>query len=204
MKKLLQLSGFVAVLLLLFYAGSLLADKQTLRNDVIRLHVVADSDSTEDQKLKLSVRDAVIAYVQNDIDILADAPEARNYLASKLPALEEVANKTLKGLGSTDKAKAYLTKEKFGVREYDTFSLPSGVYESLRIEIGNAAGKNWWCVIFPTLCLPTTQDGFTDTAIAAGFTDGLTNTLSDNDRYEVRFFLLDCIGKLENFFSFSS
>lgn len=204
MKKLLRLLGVAAVLLVLFYAGSLLADKQTLSNHVIRLHVVADSDDPEDQKIKLSVRDAVIACVQNDINIMADAQEVKHYLAGKLSALETVANETLNDLGTTDRAKVYLTKEKFGIRDYDTFSLPSGVYDSLRIEIGNAAGKNWWCVIFPSLCLPVTQEAFTDTAVAAGFDDRLTNTLSGSDGYEVRFFLLDCLGKLENFFSFSS
>lgn len=204
MRRLLKLAGFVVMLLVLFYAGSLLADKHTLRNDVIRLHVVANSDSSEDQSIKLSVRDAVIAYIQKDVNVLGNALEAKNYLSGKLTALEKVANETLRSHGSTDHAKVYLTKEEFGVREYDTFSLPSGIYDSLRIEIGSAEGKNWWCVIFPSLCLPATQEGFADTAVAAGFNEGLTDTLSGNNRYEIRFFLLDCLGKLENFFSFSS
>lgn len=203
MRKILKFIGLTSIFLVLFYAGSLLSDKQTLRNDVIRLHVIADSDSEEDQSIKLTVRDAVIAYIQDDISILTDAQEAKKYLARRLSALEDVANETLHAHGSKDHAKVYLTREAFGIREYDTFSLPSGVYDSLRIEIGSAAGKNWWCVVFPSLCLPTTQEGFTDTAVAAGFDDALADTLSGSNGYELRFFFLDCIGKLENFFSFS-
>ena len=204
MRKLLKFVGLAAILAALFYTGSLLADKQTLRNDVIRLHVVANSDSSEDQNIKLAVRDAVIAFVQNDINLMADAQEAKCYLTDKLSALQLVANITLKELGSSDQARVSLTKEEFGIRESDTFTLPSGVYDSLRIEIGDAAGRNWWCVIFPSLCLPVTRETFADTAVAAGFDDGLTNTLSGVDGYEVRFFFLDCLGRLENFFSFSS
>lgn len=203
MKKLLKLTGLTAILLVLFYIGSLLADKQTLRNDVIRFHVVADSNTPEDQQHKLFVRDAVITFLQEDMNVLTDAQEAKHYLSAVLPAIESVANETLEKLGAEDHAKVCLTTEEFGTREYDTFSLPSGVYNSLRIEIGNAAGKNWWCVIFPSLCLPATQEGFADTAVAAGFDNGLTNTLSRNNDYELRFFFLDCLGKLENFFSFS-
>ena len=203
MKKLLKFIGLSAIFLVLFYAGSLLADKQTLRNDVIRLHVVANSDSTEDQNVKLAVRDAIIAYVQQDVAGLRDAREAKEYLSCKLADLEIVANDTLMAHGQPPLAKVSLTEDMFGIREYDTFSLPSGIYDSLRIEIGNAAGKNWWCVIFPSLCLPATQDGFADTAVAAGFNEGLSNTLSGTPGYEVRFFFLDCLGKLENFFSFS-
>jgi stage II sporulation protein R len=112
--------------------------------------------------------------------------------------LEDVANSTLTQLGSGDKASVFLTKEAFGIRQYDTFSLPSGVYDSLRIEIGQAKGRNWWCVVFPALCLPTTTDGFEDVAASAGFNESLTDTLTTEDGYEIRFYLLDCIGRLEN------
>ena len=84
------------------------------------------------------------------------------------------------------------------MRQYDTFALPSGVYESLRISIGEAQGKNWWCVVFPSLCMPAVGENFSDAAAGAGFDDGLTNTLQQKKGYEIRFFLLDWLGWLEN------
>ncbi len=203
MKKLIKCIGISALLLILFGVGMLVADRMKLRNDVVRLHVIANSDEEEDQRIKLCVRDAIIAYIEKDVAQLEDAKQAKVYLQGRLTQLEEVANNALVSIGSADRAKVYLTSEKFGVREYDTFSLPSGVYESLRIEIGQGQGKNWWCVVFPALCLPVSQDGFKDVAASAGFNLGLINTLTETDGYEVRFFFLDCLGKIENFFSFS-
>jgi stage II sporulation protein R len=88
--------------------------------------------------------------------------------------------------------------EEFSKRVYDTFSLPAGLYESLRIIIGEGEGKNWWCVVFPELCLPATSEGFEETASCAGFPDALTAALEGEEGYEIRFFLLDVLGRLEN------
>jgi stage II sporulation protein R len=203
MKKTIKFIGIAALLLVLFGVGVLLSDSMTLRNDVVRLHVVANSDTEVDQKTKLSVKDAIVAYIRQDITQLENAKQAKLYLQERLPQLREVANKTLTSLGVTDRAKVYLTTEEFGVRDYDTFSLPSGVYDSLRVEIGQAQGKNWWCVIFPALCLPASQDGFEDVAVSAGFNNGLIDTLTTDNGYEIRFYFLDCLGKIQNFFSFS-
>ena len=103
-------------------------------------------------------------------------------------------------MGSGETAKITFLKEEFDTREYDTFSLPAGVYESLRITIGEGAGKNWWCVVFPSLCVPATTEGFADTAAGSGFDNSLTGALGNNGGYKVRFFLLDCLGRIENFF----
>ena len=203
MRKLIRFTSISLLALMLFSIGSLLADKQTLRNDVIRLHVVANSDDPQDQQIKLSVRDAVIGYIQSNMQDVTDVEQAKAYLKSQLQDLQNVANDTLRKLGSSDFARVCLKTEEFGVRAYDTFSLPSGIYESLRIEIGDARGKNWWCVVFPSLCIPSSREEFTDTAVSAGFEQGLTNTLSQKEGYEIRFFLLDCLGKIENFFCFS-
>ena len=90
---------------------------------------------------------------------------------------------------------ATLDKEVFDTRYYDTFTLPAGVYEALRITIGEGEGKNWWCVGFPTLCLPATSEGFEDVAAGAGFPDTLTAALEGERGYRVRFILLDLLGK---------
>ena len=126
--------------------------------------------------------------------------EAKAYLQENLPKIRTIANETLNAMGFDGEAVVTLCKEAFDTRYYDTFTLPAGVYESLRITIGEGEGKNWWCVAFPTLCVPATTEGFADAAVGAGFSDTLSNTLAGEEGYEVRFYLLDALGRLENIF----
>lgn len=201
MKKLKKVTLFTVFLLALVWSGVVLADRQILNEELIRLHVVAHSDSREDQAVKLQVRDAVLAKLNREMGNAGDVKKARAYLMEHLGELEQAANETLKSLGSGETAKVSLTSERFPMREYDTFSLPAGVYQSLRIVIGDGCGQNWWCVVFPSLCLPATAEGFGEAAVEAGFSPGLASALSGKDGYELRFFLLDCLGELENFFA---
>ena len=179
---------------------SLIQDKQQLRDGLIRFHVVANSDTEHDQAVKLQVRDAVLKSLQEDLNAVADVETARAYLQENLPKIRTIANETLEAVGFDGEAVVTLCKEAFDTRYYDTFNLPSGVYESLRIVIGEGNGKNWWCVAFPTLCLPATTDGFEEVAAGAGFSDALSNTLTGQEGYTVRFFLLDALGSVENMF----
>lgn len=198
MRKLLKLAAFVMVLYLLFWCGSVVKDRKALNENLIRLHVVANSDSDEDQALKLKVRDAVVEKLHDTMESFPTMEEARVYLQAHLPELEEFVNKVIQQLGSTDRATVSLDRESFDTREYDTFTLPAGFYEALRITIGEGQGRNWWCVVFPSFCVGTSQN-FADTAAGAGFSDGLTETLQD-DEPQIRFFLLDWLGQVENFF----
>lgn len=201
MHKLIKSIWSIVLILALFCLGGLLADKNSIQNGLIRLHVVAASDSDEDQSIKLSVRDSVISYLNNQQNCNTwDVNEAKEYISGHLEQIENVANSTLQLLGSQDKATVSLQKEPFDTREYETFTLPAGVYDSLRIRIGDGNGKNWWCVIFPSLCAPVTSSGFKDIAASSGFETGLVDTLAGEEGYEIRFFFLDCLGKLENFF----
>lgn len=177
----------------------MLADKQLLRNELIRLHVVAASDSAEDQDMKLRLKDAVVESLREDMAKLGDAEEAKAYLQENLPKIEAFANRFLESAGCTDHARVSLALEEFSTRVYDTFTLPAGVYEALRITIGEGDGKNWWCVVFPGLCLSATAEGFEDAAACAGFSDSLTAALEGEEGYELRFFLLDVLGRVENF-----
>lgn len=199
MKKLLKFVCILLALYVVFWCGTLYADRKALNENLIRLHVVANSDSEEDQALKLKVRDAVVDRLQETMQNLPDVEDAKAYLEEHLPELEAFVNQLIRELGFTDTAKVSLNREAFDIREYDTFSLPSGQYESLRITIGEGEGKNWWCVVFPTLCLPATSEDFEDTAVGAGFSKGLTESLQ-SDSFHIRFFLLDCLGQIENFF----
>lgn len=200
MKFLLKFTLFGLILACLVWFGSVLADRQTLSEDIIRLHVVANSDSEEDQSIKLKVRDAIIARLEAIMQKLPTAKDARDYILEHLEELQTLANKVLKEVGSLDTARITLTEECFDTRQYETFSLPAGVYESLRVTIGKGEGHNWWCVVFPTLCSGATTEEFADTAAGSGFDQSLTGALEGEKTYEIRFFLLDWLGKLQNFF----
>lgn len=200
MKKAMKRIGICLMAALAVWGGTLLADRQRLNEELIRLHVVANSDSREDQEVKLQVRDAVIESLEADLKSLGDVEQAKAYLQENLPKIQAVANQTLKKAGYSGDAVVSLCKEAFDTREYDTFSLPAGIYEALRIVIGEGEGHNWWCVVFPTLCVPATTEGFADTAAGAGFPDSLTGALTGEEEYQVRFYLLDALGRMENYF----
>ena len=198
MKNILKLIGTLLLLAAAFYLGTVASDRQVLSENLIRLHVVADSNSAEDQQIKLQVRDAITAKLETVMDDFSDLETAKAYLQAHLPELEKIANDTLKAAGNGCRAVVTLAKEAFPTREYDTFTLPAGIYESLRVTIGSGEGKNWWCVVFPSLCASATTDGFEDTAVSAGFSDRVAGTLTGKQEYRVRFFLLDCFGWVEN------
>lgn len=200
MMKFLKLFVCMALLAQCYGFGGLLADKQQLKDDLIRLHVIANSDSEEDQALKLRVRDAVVSYLTPLTQNLSGKEEAMSVLYDNLAAIQEVASQVLEIAGTPYNADVSLTQEKYGKRVYDSFSLPSGIYDSLQIKIGTAEGKNWWCVVFPSLCLSAAPEDFGYIAAGAGFDDTLVSTLTGEKEYELRFFLLDCIGKIENLF----
>lgn len=200
MRKMFRRMAAIALVVSCALLGMLIADRKRLGQDLIRLHVVAASDSTEDQAVKLQVRDALIANLDEQLKNLTDVDQAKAYIQQYIPQLESIANQVLDQVGSTDRARIRLTEEEFPLREYETFSLPAGVYQSLRVIIGDGDGQNWWCVVFPGLCYSATADGVEEMAVSAGFSDELANTLTLEDGYELRFFLLDCLGRVENFF----
>ena len=200
MKKIIKWIALAAFLTVFVYMGSVISDKKQLSDGILRLHVVANSDSAADQAVKLQVRDAVLETV-DALTAGTDSKEAAQVvLAANLEKLEDAANAVLEEQGLTDRASVTLTAEEFPIREYDTFTLPAGVYDSLRITIGEGAGHNWWCVVFPSLCVPAASEGAKDTAAGAGFPDSLSGAITGEEKYEVRFFLLDVLGRLENFF----
>lgn len=200
MSKILKAVGIFAFLAMMVYMVGIVRDKKQLSENILRLHVVANSNSEADQTVKLQVRDAVLDIVD---DLTADAVSreaAETVIRDRLDELEQAANAVLQAEGFSDRAVVTFTREEFPTREYDTFSLPAGVYDSLRVTIGSGEGRNWWCVVFPSLCVPAASDGTADMAVGAGFSDSLTGAITEEPEYEVRFFLLDCIGYLENLF----
>lgn len=198
MFKLLKTCIFCLLAAFLVWFGTVLADRQVLNDNVIRFHVVANSDSEEDQAVKLQIRDTVMDYLEPIIGELPTAEEAKAWLQEHLEEIKEIADAVLKQHGFSKTASVSLRQEAFDTRFYDTFTMPAGTYDALRITVGEGQGQNWWCVVFPQLCLPAVSEDFEDTAAGAGFSDSLTGALEGE--YQVRFFLLDCLGWLENFF----
>lgn len=197
MKRHIRRIAFVALVVACIYGWGIVTDSQALHDELLRLHVVGASDSKEDQEVKLRVRDAVLQSLEEGLKQVTDPQAAYDYVARMLPKVEEAANRALAAAGFSDTVAVSLTEEAFPTRDYDTFSLPAGVYKALRVVIGEGEGKNWWCVVFPSLCVGTKSD-FADTAAGAGFSDTLTETLQQPT--EIRFFLLDWLGQVENFF----
>ena len=200
MKKLGKRMGILLLIAVLAWCGTLLADRYNLSQKIVRLHVVANSDKVSDQRVKLQVRDGILTYLEENMDQNLRPEEALQWLQQRLPELEAVTDRVLRRAGRGVTAEITLTREAFSERQYDTFSLPSGLYHSLRITLGEGEGENWWCVVFPSLCLPTTTEGFEAVAAGAGFPDSLTGALNREPEYEIRFFLLDWLGKVQNFF----
>jgi stage II sporulation protein R len=198
MWKLLKFLMVILLILGAIYAYSIYRDRQTLNNQVIRLHVVADTDDPEDQEIKLLVRDEILKLVNTIKSDALTKEDALALLQDQLPRLQEAANRVLQQSGKDYQAEVTLQQEAFPTRIYDTFSLPAGVYDSLRVTLGGGEGKNWWCVVFPDLCASAAAV-VEETAVEAGFSDTLSKTLTQEEGYEVRFWVLDCWGKMQNF-----
>ncbi len=198
MKKIIKILVTLVLLISAVWLADVWQDKKALQENVIRLHVVGNSDSREDQSIKLLVKDAVVRYLQPLVEDFQDKEEAEEFVTRNLLSIQQIANDTLENLGSDDRAIVRFGEEAFDTRKYETFSLPAGIYESLRIVIGDGQGKNWWCVVFPSLCMPATSVGVQDTAVSAGFSQDLGSTLTRERNF--RFFILDCFGKIEKLF----
>ena len=195
MKRHIRRIAFVALVVACIYGWGIVTDSQALHDELLRLHVVGASNLKEDQDVKLLVRDAILQSLEEGLRDVTDPQQAWDYVARMLPKVEEAANRALAAAGFSDTVAVSLTEEAFPTREYDTFSLPAGVYKALRVVIGEGEGKNWWCVVFPQLCMGTEAE-FVETANMAGFSEELTGTLEGE--YELRFWLLEKLGEVKN------
>ncbi len=131
------------------------ARQRSIASGLVRLHVIAASDEAEEQALKLRVRDAVLAWLRPRLAEAGSAAEAEEILLRELPGIREAALAASEGRPVT----VSLGPEDYPLRRYGGFSLPAGRYESLRVVLGDGKGHNWWCVIFPTLCLDAAETG---------------------------------------------
>lgn len=157
--------------------------QSALADKVVRLHVIASSDDAEDQRVKLKVRDALLAYLTPRLDAASGAQDAAAVIAASSTELEEIAESI-----SGTSARVELGRETYPTREYETFSLPAGVYTSLRVTLGAGSGRNWWCVVYPPLCTA----GVETAQAAAALSDNDVKLITeDGDGYVLRFRLLE-------------
>ena len=161
--------------------------QRDLADRVVRLHVLANSDSEADQALKLQVRDVVLARATEILEQSADRAEAETLLRESLPELETLAQAEVQANGYDYAVTAELEETSFPTKDYDGFSLPAGEYLALRILIGEGAGQNWWCVVFPPLCTAASAD-VPETALAAGLTEDQVSLITEADSgYQLKF-----------------
>jgi len=164
-------------------------------NDVLRLHVIAESDSDEDQALKLKVRDAVLEYVSPMVSDCESFDEAYSVIDSMRDEITEVALTCVQENGADCTVNLELGREKYPRREYDGAVLPAGVYNSLRITLGVGEGKNWWCVLFPTICTGFAEKATAgDEYVATGFTPEEYRMITgESGKVKIRFKILELL-----------
>ncbi len=145
-----------------------------VRGSLLRLHVLANSDSEADQALKLKVRDKLLTYADTLFAECSTEDEALSVAADHLQTLQQVATEEVRAQGYSYPVTVTVGKAYFDTRVYPEFTLPAGEYDALRVMIGKAEGKNWWCVLFPPVCLPAAQANISE-SLSAENTDFVQN-----------------------------
>ncbi len=154
--------------------------QDALAQKMIRLHVIANSDSEADQALKLEVRDKVLDFTTTVLQRSADMEDAQVRLREELTRIETIAQREIAAQGYDYPVTAQLASAEFPLKEYDGFSLPAGEYMALRLVIGEGEGRNWWCVVYPPLCTAAAAD-MPQTAIQAGLTGDDVSLITEED-----------------------
>ena len=149
--------GIAAALLLSGFRG-FAADCESVQSEVLRLHIPANSDSEYDQDIKLRLRDYILQEYSTKLACESDVQQAIAQTEALLPEIEQSCNEFLAAEGAPYGAKAELCNMHFNTRVYDNVTLPAGEYTALRITLGSGEGQNWWCVMFPPLCIPVASE----------------------------------------------
>lgn len=166
---------------------------QSLSDNLIRLHIIANSDAAIDQEVKLQVRDAVLDYLTGKLDLTNSTEASVEIIKQELPAIEKIAVSVLEKNGHTPVAQAEYGAYAFPTKQYENIELPAGTYNALRITLGEGAGQNWWCVVFPPLCFADSQNGVISQEADAKLKEALPAeqydliTTTDEDTVPVQF-----------------
>lgn len=164
--------------------------QSAISDQLLRLHVLAVDDSEAEQALKLRVRDAVLGYLEPELAGVADRDEARERIEARLDEIAEAAAAVSEGRSVT----VTLGRESYPLRQYEGFRLPAGEYESLRVVLGEGKGHNWWCVVFPPICLTAADAGRVQSVM-----NGEDYAIISEDGCEYRFRIVELWGELLRF-----
>ena len=192
--KLFVKSACIAFVLVVIY--SLIpfqAQCDNISNDVFRLHILANSDSDYDQSVKLKVRDKVLEYSKNLFESASSKEEAESLISQNFNNITRVAQNELQNLGCDKTVKAEIKKMYFTTRYYDSYTLPSGMYDALRITIGSGKGHNWWCVMYPSICVSAASEQ--DEKAKQALDDGEYDIIK-NEKYSYKFKVVELFEKL--------
>lgn len=188
---------FIVYLLLsaFSYTNAVSAD---LADSVFRLHVIANSDSKEDQELKYAVRDELIAYMNSICKDISTKEEAIQIAQSHKDEFYNIAKKVIADKGFHYEVNIEIGNFPFPTKTYGDISLPAGFYDALKVEIGNASGKNWWCVMFPSLCFVDVSNGIVPEESKENLESNLQEEdykliASDKVEYKVKFKLVELL-----------
>lgn len=162
-----------------------------IREKVLRLHVIANSDSDEDQAIKLVIRDRILEYggeLFYNTDLSNDKISAKNSITQNLPLIREIARQVADEYGKEYDIQVGVERKYFGTRQYEEVTLPAGYYDALVVEIGEAEGANWWCVMFPPMCVPAATE---TQELEQVMDDGELHILTDEVDYQVKFAIVE-------------
>lgn len=169
-----------------------------ISNEVFRLHILANSDAESDQELKLKVRDKVLEYTESLFENSHSKEEAENAVSDNLQEICNVALKEVRNNGYDYGVTAEITNMYFTTRYYDSYTLPSGMYDALRITIGSGEGHNWWCVMYPSVCISSEENQ--DKAAKEALNENQYDIVK-NEQYEYKFKIVEIFEKICSYFS---
>ncbi len=167
---------------------------QSVRENVFRLHILANSDSTEDQKIKLEIRDCILAAGNGVFGDAENKDDVILLAKSEVTKFKEIAEKVIKSYGKDYPVTVEIKKTYFDTRVYEDFTLPAGEYDALRLLIGKGEGKNWWCIMFPAMCIPAAK-GKKSMAEVAG--EGAEQIVKNGQKYKMEFKIVEIFERLK-------
>ncbi len=185
---------FLVFVFMFSYIAPFIETSENISDQVFRLHILANSDSAEDQQLKLKVRDEILKKGETVFASSNSLEETIELCKNNIALFQQTAEQCLKDNGSDYEVKVYVDKEYFNTREYDEITLPSGIYNALKIEIGQGKGHNWWCVMFPAICLSSV----TDDELNKYLSEDEQKLVNSDSKYEVRFKIVEIYEKVKS------
>lgn len=185
----------VSLSLIICFIAEGFAAAGNVKNDCLRLHILACSDSVEDQEVKLKVRDAVLECSEELFSGSASAEDACKKITENKDIIEDTADKVLKDNGFSYKAQLRIEKEYFETRQYGDVTLPAGEYTACKIILGEGKGHNWWCVMFPPICLPAAADNSEEDVYAVFGKNG-GDLVTGKSGYKIKFKIVEIVEEL--------